>query len=72
MNGERVNAVAELDATDGETGAVPKDIVLYYADPGESVWQIAKENRTDYMKLMELNGLKEAVLQEKKLLIFRS
>ena len=47
-------------------------IVLYYGEPGENVWEIAKENRTSVSALKELNGMEEDVLQNKKLLIFKA
>ncbi len=49
-----------------------EQIVLYYGEPGESVWEIAKENRTSVSALKELNGMEEDVLQNKQLLIFKA
>ena len=49
---------------------VNEKIVLYYAEKGESAWQIAKENQTAFNSLMELNALKNETLSESKMLVF--
>lgn len=45
-------------------------IVVYYAGAGESVWEIAKENGSAVSVITELNGLKQDVLEENKVLVF--
>ncbi len=45
-------------------------IVLYYGEKGESLWKIAKENRTTLQTLSELNDVNSDLLTENKLLVF--
>ncbi len=44
-------------------------IILYYAENGESMWDIAKENRSSVSSIKELNGISEDMISEKKILL---
>ena len=47
-------------------------IVLYYGEKGESLWEIAKENKTALDSLYAFNEVKTEILQEDQLLVFRA
>ena len=57
------------DATEDEDAAVksdrPSSIVLYFADSGEAVWDIAEKYNTTVDAVMTENRLTEAHIKEK-------
>lgn len=44
-------------------------VVLYYAEPGEEIWNIAKEHRTPLEGIISENGLSEDVISSRKMLV---
>ena len=44
-------------------------VVLYYAEPGEEIWNIAKSHRTPLDGIFSENGLSEEVLSARKMLV---
>lgn len=66
------NVLTEIEEPQPTGGMNEEKIVLYYGEKGESLWNIAKENRTPFSSLKALNSLQEDVLNENKLLIFHT
>ena len=44
-------------------------LCIYYADPGESVWNIAKRYSSDWSAVMEENGLDQDILPQRTMLL---
>ena len=44
-------------------------LCIYYADPGESVWNIAKQYHSDLTAVMEENGLDQDILPQRTMLL---
>ena len=44
-------------------------LMLYYASPGESLWQIAKAHNTGLALLQEENGLDDLILDSERMLL---
>lgn len=49
---------------------IHEKIVVYYAAKGETLWSIAKENRSTVKKITEHNQIKDGALQENTVLVF--
>lgn len=62
---EAVTQIAEKG--DREPGG--DEIVLYYGEKGDSVWQIAKDHACPYAELIRTNGLEQDELTEDKTLL---
>lgn len=45
------------------------NLVVYFGEKGERIWDIARYYSTSMMNIKEINGLEEDVLEEKKLLL---
>jgi hypothetical protein len=67
-----VQGIAQLGIDETEPPANEERMILYYGEKGESVWEIAKENRTDLAALRDLNAIEGERLPENRLLIFRA
>lgn len=55
-----------------EERPVPKNssgLLLYYAEKGEDLWEIAKNHRTSFERILSENGLSDTVLSERKMLV---
>ena len=48
---------------------VPGGFLLYYADQGEDVWEIAKAYRTSASRIVEENDLAGNVLEKRRMLL---
>lgn len=59
---------AEFEKSAGKTGNTEK-IVLYYAHPGEKIWNIAKENGCSAGKIKELNDFTGDSVEESRMLV---
>ena len=57
----------ERKKTEGE-----EKIVLYYADKGEKIWDIAKGNNTSVNSMKMMNDITEDELSQSRLLVFRN
>ena len=44
-------------------------LILYYADQGEDVWEIAKAYRTSASRIVEENDLAGTVLEKRRMLL---
>ncbi len=67
----RKNAVCEitLDEEKGKKPASSSALTIYFADAGESVWNIAKKYNTSVYAVMEENSLEEWSLQKRSMLL---
>lgn len=65
------NGICEI-AVD-ETKEKPRDkscaLTIYYADQGESIWDIAKKYNTSIQSVIEENALESDILQQRKMLL---
>lgn len=69
---EKLNMIESIDILDDEPKAKESDVALtiYYAKPGERIWDIAKKYYTCVDEIKEQNDIKEEVInQEKAILI---
>ena len=71
LQGENIRLISGAEFVQDEKTEDKEHIILYYGSKGESVWNIAKENRTPLASLKALNALEEDVLPENKLLVFQ-
>ena len=72
LQGMRREVLTEIEEAQPADAPNEEKIVLYYGEKGESLWDIAKENRTSLPQLKALNELNEDVLSDQKLLVFRA
>ncbi len=72
LYGEPHDMITEAVFEGSETLPENETVVLYYGTKGETLWNIAKENKTPLSALKELNTLEEDVLKEDRVLIFRN
>ncbi|ADU27270.1 DUF3794 and LysM peptidoglycan-binding domain-containing protein [Ethanoligenens harbinense] len=65
------NAVADLDMDDSQPKELPpqKTLTLYFADKGESVWEIAKRYNTSPEGIKQENNLEEDALDARSMLL---
>ena len=70
QTGENMRLLTELK--EGEDGNVPRTerAVVYFAEKGESLWEIAKTNRTSVAKIKAFNELSSDVIETDTRLIF--
>ncbi len=59
-------ALPENESTRG----IHEKIVVYYASKGETLWNIAKENKSTVKQITAHNQLKDSALQENTVLVF--
>lgn len=61
-----LRAVQLLDAQEEES---PAALTIYFADEGESVWDVARRYRTTTQAILEENDLTEDVIPDKRMLV---
>lgn len=70
---QRINFKAISDVTADETKPVPRDdaasLCLYFADAGESLWNIAREYRTSIASVRSENGLSGDFVENRGMLL---
>ena len=69
-NGEKYNAIVKACAD--EDKKIQKDncaLTLYFAEKGESLWDIAKEYNTKQQSIFEENSLEKDILDSSKMLL---
>ena len=69
QTGERVRVLTEVREGEG-VAARQERAVVYFAEKGESLWDIAKENRTSVANIKAYNSLSSEVLEEDTRLVF--
>lgn len=62
--------LTDIGECPGEREKLHDRIVVYYADKGESVWEIAKENRVRVENVKQYNGIASDVLDTDRVLVF--
>ncbi len=64
------NAIADITVDEQkEKQKDPSKLIIYYADPGESVWDIAKHYNTSANAIWEENAVEQDILSDKKMLL---
>ncbi len=68
---ERQKAISSIHMEEGSLHDSDEKCALciYYADPGESVWNIAKQYHSDLTAVMEENGLDQDILPQRTMLL---
>lgn len=69
INTVRENLIVSADLTDRTLQKSSAPLVIYFAESGESVWDIAKRYATSVDRLAELNSLSDDVVKKRMLLI---
>ena len=70
VQGWEAECLASAEIIPDDKKSDQEKIVLYYGEKGESLWKIAKENRTTMQTLSALNDVNTDLLTENKLLVF--
>lgn len=66
----KVNILTSINKSDNLSEDKSSGIILYFAEPNEEVWQIAKENKADINEIKAFNSFENDVIETRKLLIF--
>ncbi len=66
----KVSILSDITETGNLEAKKTNGIILYFAEPSEDIWMIAKENKTDINEIKTLNCIDNDILEESKLLIF--
>ena len=67
---QEVEVVADIDVSDAEEVCVKKSpIVMYYANSGERVWDIAKYYNSDCLDIININKIDGDVLNRSRVLL---
>lgn len=67
---ENRSVIADAVFEEGEKKPAGREkVILYYARPGEKIWDIAKENRCSADRIREFNELKSAEVEENTMLV---
>ena len=70
INKQEITLITGCELTEEAGEEPPRGLVIYFAQKGDTLWDIAKFYRTDMKKIMELNQLeKESILAGQKILI---
>ncbi len=72
LPGTEEEIVISAEAADEENHPDNDRIILYYGEKGESLWEIAKANKTALESLYVFNDVKNDILQQDQLLVFRA
>lgn len=72
LPGTEEEIITSAEAVSEEIEQGRERIILYYGEKGESLWEIAKENRTALESIAVFNDVKTDILQEDRLLVFRA
>ena len=70
QTGERLHLLTEVKAGEGNGTARQERAVVYFAEKGESLWSIAKENRTSVANIKTFNSLSSDVIETDTRLVF--
>ncbi len=70
MNVCKVNALTDIKIISDGTNYNKSEIVLYFAQKNESLWNIAKENKSSVSAIMQNNSLNSDILEKDMLLVF--
>lgn len=65
----RENLIVSAELTDNKLQKSTAPLIIYFAEGGESVWDIAKRYKTSVQKLADLNSLGEADAVDKRMLL---
>lgn len=65
----KVDALTEISIIEGSSTKNNSEIILYYANKGESVWNIAKENKMSINGIKRNNSLTEEKLNDDMILL---
>ncbi len=68
--GERVRLLSEVKTGEGDAAVRQEKAVIYFAEKGETLWNIAKENRTSVANIKAFNALSSEVVEADTRLIF--
>lgn len=66
----KVKVLSKIDCDNVIETSEEKGYMVYYAQKGEEIWDIAKENRSDIQSIISINELSDTVLSEEKMLVF--
>ena len=68
------NVIVSAEANEEETNDAMSRaaLIIYYAEAGEKLWDIAKFYNTSIEEVMSLNGISEEVLSENAMLLIPS
>ena len=72
LPGTEEEIITSAECVSDETQQASERIILYYGEKGESLWQIAKENKATPESISVFNNVKTDILQEDQLLVFRA
>ena len=70
QTGERTRLLTEVKEAEAAGDARPRRAVIYFAEKGEPLWNIAKENRSSVAEIKALNSLSSDVVESDARLIF--
>ena len=67
---ESVDVLTDIEEKgDSEFKAKPASLVIYFSDPGETVWDIARKYNTTVEKIAVENNLTDDVIRERRMLL---
>ena len=69
-SGDRVRMLTDVKESEEAAAPGPERAVVYFAEKGESLWNIAKENRTSVDNIKAFNSLSSDVIESDVRLIF--
>ena len=72
LPGTEEEIITSAEAADEDNHQDNDRIILYYGEKGESLWEIAKANKTALDSLYLFNDVKNDILQEDQLLVFKA
>lgn len=70
VNSCKVNTLTKILCDDLSDSYNEKGFMVYFAQKGESLWDIAKENKTQSKLIMEINDINSEKLSDDKMLVF--
>ena len=58
-----------IETGDSDAKHKPASLVIYFSDPGESIWDIARKYNTTVEKIAVENSLTDDVMRERRMLL---
>lgn len=69
-NGEQIRLLTDVKTNEEKAAVRQERAVIYFAEKGETLWNIAKENRTSVSNIKNYNSLSSEVVEADTRLIF--